>query len=73
VLLSILKAFNAKKNTSPARLRLIPSDEKRVLYFDAGANEVWMCALDGSMSFFLAPNQQSGASTICPNFPTSIP
>jgi len=47
--------------------------EKRALYFDAGANEVWICALDGSMSFFFSPNQQSGASAICPNFPTSIP
>src|SRR5436189_115389 len=26
--------------------------EKRALYFDAGAREVWICAADGSMSFF---------------------
>jgi hypothetical protein len=47
--------------------------EKRALYFDAGATEVWIPNLDGSMSFFFAPNQQSVASTICPNFLTSIP
>src|SRR5262249_59887033 len=26
-------------------------DEKRAIYFDAGANEVWICNLDGSMLF----------------------
>jgi hypothetical protein len=26
--------------------------EKRALYFDAGAAEVWVCALYGSISFF---------------------
>ena len=26
-------------------------NEKRALYFDAGAAEVWVCALDGSISF----------------------
>lgn len=27
-------------------------DEKRALYFDAGATEAWICNLDGSLSFF---------------------
>lgn len=48
-------------------------DEKRALYFDAGAAEVWICALDGVMAFYSSPNQQLGASSICPNFPASIP
>ena len=26
-------------------------NEKRALYFDAGATEVWICNLNGSMSF----------------------
>jgi Uma2 family endonuclease len=47
--------------------------EKRALYFDAGAAEVWVCALDGSISFFVSPHQQLPASSICPPFPVRIP
>jgi hypothetical protein len=39
------------------------------LYFDAGAAEVWVCAVDGSMSFFSASHQRMDASSICPAFP----
>ena len=48
-------------------------DEKRALYFDAGASEVWVCNLDGSMSFFVGPDHQVSASTLCPGFPQAIP
>ena len=49
-------------------------DEKRALYFDAGATEVWICNLDGSMSFFVGPGHlQSATSVLCPSFPTRIP
>jgi Uma2 family endonuclease len=48
-------------------------DEKRALYFDAGAGEVWICSLDGSMSFFLSPNHQVSTSSLCPDFPQAIP
>ena len=49
-------------------------DEKRVLYFDAGATEFWLCNLDGSMSYFVGPNHlQSSTSVLCPAFPTRIP
>jgi Uma2 family endonuclease len=48
-------------------------DEKRALYFDAGATEVWICALDGSISFFSPPHQQVPSSSICPDFPAHIP
>ena len=47
-------------------------DEKCALYFDAGATEVWICALDGSISFLSAPHQQLPASSICPDFPGRI-
>jgi Putative restriction endonuclease len=47
-------------------------DDKRALYFDAGAAEVWVCNLDGSLSFFLPPDQELSASAICPSFPTHI-
>ena len=38
----------------------MPSEisERRALYFDAGATEVWICNLDGSISFFLGPDHQ---------------
>jgi Uma2 family endonuclease len=50
-------------------------DEKRSLYFDAGAIEVWVCKLDGSIDFFVSAHQQavSARSTLCPAFPASIP
>jgi len=48
-------------------------DEKRALYFDAGATEVWTCNLDGSMSFFSGVNHQVPFSSLCPAFPQAIP
>jgi Uma2 family endonuclease len=48
-------------------------DEKKVLYFDAGAIEVWICNLDGSMSFFLGPDHEVPSSSLCPTFPQKIP
>jgi Uma2 family endonuclease len=49
-------------------------DEKRALYFDAGATEVWICNLDGSMTFFVGPGHlQSSTSVLCPAFPSRIP
>src|SRR5271170_7606705 len=32
--------------------------EKRILYFDAGAAEVWICNRDGSLAFYSAPDHQ---------------
>src|SRR6516225_2395693 len=43
-------------------------NEKRVLYFDAGATEVWICNLDGSMSFFVRLDHQVPTSSFCPDF-----
>jgi Uma2 family endonuclease len=48
-------------------------NEKRALYFDAGAAEVWVCNLDGSITFFVSPDHQRTASSICPAFPDRIP
>ena len=48
-------------------------NEKRALYFDAGAAEVWICNLDGSMSFLLGPDHQAPTSALCPEFPDRIP
>ena len=38
--------------------------EKRALYFDADAAEVWICNLDGSMSFLLGPDHQALTSAL---------
>ena len=47
--------------------------EKRALYFEAGAAEVWTCDLDGSIMFHLAPgSKQSHQSQLCPDFPSQI-
>ena len=47
---------------------------KKSLYFEAGAEEVWFCQLDGTMEFYAKsdPNQQSQSSTLCPDFAQRI-
>jgi Uma2 family endonuclease len=47
--------------------------EKRLLYFDAGASEFWICDLDGSMSFFSGVDYRLSTSLLCPAFPHAIP
>jgi Uma2 family endonuclease len=56
------------RSNTPAEI-----DEKRALYFGAGATEVWMCNLDGSMSFLVAPDHQVPTSVLCAAFPDRIP
>jgi Uma2 family endonuclease len=56
------------RSNTPAEI-----DEKRALYFDAGATEVWICNLDGSMSFFVGLDHQVATSALCPAFPDRIP
>jgi hypothetical protein len=53
---------------NPAEIR-----EKKELYFDAGALEVWLCTAEGVMSFFHrdAP-VPAPSSTLCPEFPREI-
>jgi Uma2 family endonuclease len=48
-------------------------DAKRALYFDAGAREVWICNIDGSIIFFVSPDHQQSTSILCPGFPGRIP
>lgn len=47
---------------------------KRRLYFDAGAEEVWICGIDGTMVFYEAaqPDQPVSNSQRCPDFPSVI-
>ena len=46
--------------------------EKRHLYFEAGAQEVWVCDGEGNLTFFVAPEQTSPCSRLCPEFPARI-
>ena len=41
-------------------------NEKRTLYFEAGAREVWIVDLTGQISFFVP--QPADRSLICPPF-----
>jgi Uma2 family endonuclease len=47
-------------------------EEKQALYFEAGAQEVWTCSLDGKMKFHVAPGQRVDASRLCPGFPQEV-
>jgi hypothetical protein len=49
-------------------------EEKRRLYFEAGASEVWICERDGRLHFFLkaAPAKASRSSVLCPEMPDRI-
>jgi Uma2 family endonuclease len=71
-----LVCFTPRKSAlevlSPANSQLEMA-EKRALYFEAGAAEVWICGLDGSMTFHLRPDaEQSDKSTLCPDCPPQI-
>jgi Uma2 family endonuclease len=46
-------------------------EEKRSLYFDAGASEVWFCREDGAMEFH-GPGGPLTSSSLCPEFPSVI-
>lgn len=46
-------------------------EEKRLLYLEGGAQEVWVCGLDGTMSFFSGAGELPG-STLCPKFPERV-
>jgi hypothetical protein len=45
--------------------------EKRALYFEAGADEVWICDADGTMHVFDAEGEMK-ASRRAPGFPARV-
>ena len=45
--------------------------EKRKLYFEQGAKEVWLCSEEGKLRFFTVQGEQS-ASSLVPDFPPQI-
>jgi Uma2 family endonuclease len=58
--------------TSPGNSRR-ELDDKKELYFAAGAEEVWFCGRDGKMEFFRkATPESSAASILCPRFPQRL-
>jgi Uma2 family endonuclease len=46
-------------------------DDKRRLYFEAGAHEFWTCDINGRMRFF-GPAGEPAPSEMVPAFPASI-
>jgi Uma2 family endonuclease len=47
--------------------------EKKALYFEEGAKEVWFCEKDGVMRFFHGPEGEAAErSVLVPEFPTRI-
>lgn len=46
-------------------------DEKRALYFEAGAEEVWVCDKDGAIRFY-GPDGLMERSVIAPDYPQQI-
>jgi Uma2 family endonuclease len=48
-------------------------EEKKVLYFDAGAKEVWVCTGSGAMRFFeCGNNRPTKSSRLFPTFPKQV-
>jgi Uma2 family endonuclease len=46
-------------------------DQKRVLYFAAGAREVWICDRKNKISFY-GPAGLLERSRLCPDFPSRL-
>ncbi len=46
-------------------------EEKKQLYFEAGAEEVWTCDAEGRMRFFM-PDGEQAASARVPGFPVKV-
>ena len=47
-------------------------EQKRALYFAAGALEVWICDRSNNMSFYCASGVLQ-KSSVCPDFPSELP
>ena len=47
-------------------------DEKKLLYFEAGAKEFWLCDKQGRMRFFNPEKGRLTASELVPQFPRKI-
>ena len=47
-------------------------EQKMALYFDAGAQEVWLCSDKGKIQFFEGTGQEMPSSRLCPQFPNVV-
>jgi Uma2 family endonuclease len=49
-------------------------DNKRALYFEAGADEVWFCDQNGALHFFVKgrADTEAKASALCPSMPKKV-
>lgn len=47
---------------------------KRNLYFNAGAEECWVCDLEGRMTYYTKdnPDEAKPTSSLCPDFPPQV-
>jgi hypothetical protein len=46
--------------------------EKRALYFEAGAEEVWIVVEDGTVAFY-SERRPVRSSVLAPEFPSTLP
>jgi Uma2 family endonuclease len=46
--------------------------EKMALYFDAGAKEVWICGIFGTVNFYGPGSVALARSELCPDFPGQV-
>ena len=56
---------------SPSNSKVEIAEKKR-LYFEAGANEVWICDREGKLRFFTGSEVEVEQSPMCPEFPGVI-
>lgn len=58
---------------SPGNTRQEIAEKKR-LYFEGGADEVWICDLKGALHFFVkgVAEEERSTSAICPKFPLTL-
>ena len=47
-------------------------EEKRRLYFEQGAEEVWICERDGRVRFWVGPDAVRERSALAPGFPDRV-
>ncbi len=47
-------------------------EEKKRLYFEGGAKEVWICSIEGELTFFVSAEEVILNSKLFPDFPKSV-
>lgn len=47
-------------------------EEKKRLYVESGAEEVWLCDTNGKMTFYSSKDLATGHSSLFPNLPETV-